>query len=171
MAEARIEHVIDCTEDTLWKVHFDPEFNRELFLKALAFEGWNQVSFDDKGDRIERVVDIVPRLGDLPGPLKKLAEGGAGYRERDSFDKATKVMKVNIEPSALSGKLTISGQQRTESVGSGKCRRIYDFSVTAKVFGVGGMIENRIIADVRKSYDVAADFMNRWVHEKGLAGG
>jgi len=168
MAEVRIEHLIDTTDDGFWKLFFDPEYNKKLFYEVLGFESWKQVSLDETDTRIERVVDVVPKVGDLPGPLKKLAEGGAGYRERDTFDKAQKRMKVQIEPSSLQGKLTISGNMYTVPAGDGKCRRIYDSSVVAKIFGVGGMIESRILADVKSSYDQAAAFTNRWIKEKGL---
>jgi hypothetical protein len=66
----------------------------------------------------------------------------------------------------LKGKLTISGVMRTEPAGESQCRRIYDTSVVAKVFGIGGMIESRIIQDVKASYDKAATFTNRWVKER-----
>jgi hypothetical protein len=168
MAEVRIEHLIDTTDDGFWKLFFDADYNRRLFYEVLGFESWKQVSLDETDSRIERVVDVVPKVGDLPGPLKKLAEGGAGYRERDTFDKAQKRMKVHIEPSALQGKLTISGTMYTVPAPDGKCRRIYDSSVVAKIFGVGGMIESRILADVKSSYDQAAAFTNRWIKEKGL---
>jgi len=165
MADARIEHLIHCSDEKFWTVFFDVEYNQKLFLDELRFESWKLVSLDDKGDRIERVVDVVPRLGDLPGPLKKLVEGGAGYRERDVFDKKTKRMTLKVEPSVLQGKLTISGVMHTEPVGEAQCRRIYETSIVAKVFGIGGMIESRILDDVKKSYDKAAAFTNRWVRE------
>ena len=165
MADARIEHLIHCSDEKFWTVFFDVEYNQKLFLDELRFESWKLVSLDDKGDRIERVVDVVPRLGDLPGPLKKLVEGGAGYRERDVFDKKTKRMTLKVEPSVLQGKLTISGVMHTEPVGEAQCRRIYETSIVAKVFGIGGMIESRILDDVKKSYDKAAAFTNRWVKE------
>ncbi len=165
MADARIEHVFQCPEDRFWKVFFDPEYNKGLFLGELGFESWKEVSRDDQADRLERVVDAVPRIGDLPGPLKKLVEGGAGYRERNVFDKKAKRMTISVEPSVLQGKLFISGTMHTEPVGEGQCRRIYVNTVVAKVFGIGGMIESRIIQDVRTSYDKAAVFTNRWVKE------
>jgi hypothetical protein len=165
MADARIEHLIQCSDEKFWTVFFDAEYNKKLFLDELRFESWKLVSLDDNGDRIERVVDVVPRMGDLPGPLKKLVEGGAGYRERDVFDKKAKRMTLKVEPSVLQGKLTISGVMHTEPVGDAQCRRIYETSIVAKVFGVGGMIESRILEDVKKSYDKAAAFTNRWVKE------
>lgn len=168
MADLRIEHVIDTTDDGFWKIFFDAEYNKKLFYEVLGFESWKQVKFEDTDARIERTVEVMPKVPDLPGPLRKLAEGGAGYRERDSFDKAQKRMRVDIEPSALQGKLTISGIMHTVPAGERKCRRIYDSTVVAKVFGVGGMIESRILAEVKSSYDRAAAFTNQWIREKGL---
>ena len=81
------------------------------------------------------------------------------------FDKKAKRMTVSVEPSVLQGKLFVSGTMHTEPAGEGQCRRIYENTVVAKVFGIGGMIESRILQDVRKSYDKAAAFTNRWVKE------
>jgi hypothetical protein len=168
MADARIEHIIHCSEDSFWKVFFDPEFNRQLFYDALHFESWKQVSLEDTPARIDRVVDVVPKVGDLPLPLKKLVEGGIGYREKASFDKGTKRMKLIVEPTTLQGKLQISGVLYTQVIDDRTCRRVYESSVVAKIFGLGGMIEGRIQADVKASYDQAARFTNQWVKEKGL---
>ncbi|MBM4362647.1 MAG: DUF2505 family protein [Deltaproteobacteria bacterium] len=163
MTETRIRHEFDCDEDTFWATFFDAEYTRRLFLEGLGFERFTLVSLDEKPDRIERVSDVVPKLGDLPGPLKKLAEGGAGYRERATFDRATRRMKTAIEPQSLRDKLFISGVQWTEALGPGRCRRVYDLKVEAKVFGLGSLIEGRITADVQKSYDQAAVFTARWL--------
>ncbi|HEX7669843.1 MAG TPA: DUF2505 domain-containing protein [Polyangiaceae bacterium] len=168
MAESRIEHLINCTEDTFWKVFFDPEFNRQLFYDVLGFDSWKVVRSDETDTRIDRVVDVVPKVGDLPGPLKKLVEGGIGYRETGVFDKAQKRLRITVEPSTLQGKLQISGVQYTQPAGEGTCRRVYESTAVAKIFGVGGMIENRILAEVKTSYDKAAEFTNRWIKEKGL---
>ena len=36
-----------------------------------------------------------------------------------------------------------------------------------KIFAVGGMIEDRIVADIKDSYAKAAEFTNVYVKEKG----
>jgi hypothetical protein len=168
MADARIEHVIFSSEETFWKIFFDPEFNQKLFMEVLQFDAWKVASQDETATGIERVVEAVPKTPDLPGPLKKLVEGGISYRERASFDRAKKRMTVAVETGVLPGKLSVTGVIHTEPVGDGKCKRIYDSTVVAKVFGVGGMIESRILADVKASYDKAAEFTNQWIKEKGL---
>ncbi len=168
MADARIEHLINASEETFWSVFFDPEYNRKLFMETLHFDEWKVVSQSDTPVGIDRVVEAVPKTPELPGPLKKLVEGGISYRERASFDRAKKRMTVTVETGVLPGKLSVTGVVRTEPAGDGKCKRIYDSSVVAKVFGVGGMIESRILADIKTSYDKAAEFTNQWIAEKGL---
>lgn len=168
MADTRIEHTIHTSQETFWKIFFSEDYNQELFLKELEFDAWKIVTLDDKPDRIERVVDVIPKIPDLPGPLKKLAEGGASYRERNVFDKKTNKMSVVVEPSVLGGKLSIVGTIRTEPFGENQCKRIVELGVTAKVFGIGGLVEHRILAETKTSYDKAAAFTNRWIKEKGL---
>jgi len=110
MAEARIEHIFNCSEDTFWnKVFFDADYNKRLFREELAFPRWEEVSKEDKGDQIRRVIEIVPKMADLPGPLKKLAGDGVSYREEGIFDKKTRRYKVTIHPNRLSDKLFIKG--------------------------------------------------------------
>ncbi len=168
MADTRIEHTMNLSEDAFWSAFFSTDYNHALFLGELQFESWKVVSQDDTGDRIERVVDVTPKMPELPGPLKKLAEGGASYRERNAFNKGTKRMTVVVEPSTLQGKLTVSGVVQTQAISEKQCRRIAEFTVTAKVFGIGGMIESKMLSEIRASYDKAAAFTNRWAKEKGL---
>jgi|RhiMethySRZTD1v2_1073278.scaffolds.fasta_scaffold82958_5 uncharacterized protein DUF2505 len=169
MAEARIEHIFNCSEDTFWnKVFFDADYNKRLFREELAFPRWEEVSKEDKGDQIRRVIEIVPKMADLPGPLKKLAGDGVSYREEGIFDKKTRRYKVTIHPNRLSDKLFIKGELFTEPAGDNKCKRIYLASVEAKVFGVGGMLEKRVISDIQAGYDAGARFTNKYLAEKGL---
>jgi hypothetical protein len=168
MADARIVHDIQGSEDTFWKLFFDKEYNEALFLKALGFDSWKVVSQEEGADGVERVVDVVPKIGDLPGPLKNLVENGVGYRERGTYVRTEHSMKMAVVPTIMADKLTISGVLRTERTGDKSCRRIYDAVVNAKVFGIGGMIEGRIMQDIKASYEKAAEFTNAWIREKGL---
>jgi hypothetical protein len=167
--KARIEHVFNCSPETYWtKIFFDEEYNRRTFLEALGFESWKQVSLDETEAETKRVVDAVPKMAVLPAPLKKFAESGLGYREVATFDKKGRRLKIEVEPSSLKGKLSISGTITCEPAGDSKCRRVYETTIEAKVFGVGGMIEKRILQDVEKSYAEAAVFTNKFIAEKGL---
>jgi hypothetical protein len=169
MADARIEHVFECSEDTYWrKIFFDEEYNRRLFLEGLRFPVWKQTAFADEPKEIRRTLEVVPKLGDLPGPLKKLVGEGAGYREDGVYDKDRRRYRTRITTNRLSDKLKISGELFTEPAGERRCKRIFQCSVVADIFGVGGMLEKRVIADMQESYATAARFTNDFIREKGL---
>lgn len=171
MAEVHIEHIFNCSEDTFWdKVFWDDGYNDRMFSEALKFPVHDRVRQDDKGDTIERVIDVVPKLGDMPAALKKVIGEGVGYREDGVFDKKTRHFKVKITPNKLSDKMTITGEFFTEPAGDGKCKRVFNCTAVAKIFGVGGMLEKRIMADMQQSYDTAAKFTNQYLKEKELEG-
>jgi hypothetical protein len=115
---------------------------------------------------MRRVVKVVPRIGELPLPLKKLVGEGIGYEEVGRFDKKTRRYRLDVRPNRLADKLSITGEMFTEPAGPGSCKRIFTATVTAKIFGVGGMLEQRIVDDLRKSYEVAARFTKVCLSEK-----
>jgi hypothetical protein len=169
MKERRIEHTYSCSAEVFWnQIFLDDEYNRKLFLDELHFESWRVVSTQERGGQTHRVIEAVPRMGELPGPLKRLLEGGLGYEERGVLDRAAQRYTLQATPRSLASKLTILGELSTTPLGPRECRRTYLAKVEAKVFGVGGMIEERLLADVEKSYNKAALFTNRWIAEKGL---
>lgn len=171
MADQRIEHTFNCSVDTFWdKVFFDPEYNRRLFHEALRFPEWKEVRSEDKGDRLERSIEVTPRLGDLPGPLKRVVGDGVRYREEGVFDRTARRYKMNIVPNKLADKLKIRCELFAEPLDGGKCKRVFLCHVEASIFGVGGLLERRLLEDMEKSQAVSAEFTNRFIAEKNLGG-
>lgn len=169
MAEVRIEHIYNCDPDTVWdKFFFEEEYNRRLFKEELKFPAFEEISHEETDAEIRRSVNVVPDLGPLPGPLKALVGDGLGYREDGILDKVTKRYRTIITPNKMADKVTIRGEMWLEPAGAGKCKRIFICSITAKIFGVGGMLEKTTIENMKKSYEVGADFTNRYLAEKGL---
>jgi hypothetical protein len=169
MAETRIEHIYNCSEDTFWqKIFFDEEYNRKLFKEALAFPVYEQTSLEDSDTQVRRTIKVVPKLGPMPGPLKAVIGEGIGYQEKGVFDKKTRRYAIDITPNKLADKVSITGTLFTEPRGDDKCNRVFECKVVAKIFGVGGMLEKRVIADMQDSYAKGAEFSNRYIAEKGL---
>jgi hypothetical protein len=167
MKERRIEHTYDCSAEVFWnQIFLDDEYNRKLFLEELHFESWRVLRSEERGSEIHRVIEAVPRLGDVPAVLKKLLSDGLGYEERGVLDRTAQRYRLEVTPRSLGSKLSIQGELSTTPLGAHSCRRIYVARVDARVFGVGGMIEERILADVEKSYVKAAAFTNRWIAER-----
>jgi hypothetical protein len=152
MATIELRHEFNCDEATFWKeVFFDADFNRKLFLEHLRFARWDVTKMEEDDKQIRRTLEIVPTTGDMPGPLKKFASD-LGFREEAVFDKASKVHRFEVIPNKMANKLTIGGQVTVEAQGSGVVRLV-KFEVKAKIFGIGGLLEQRIIADSKVNYD------------------
>ena len=169
MAEMRVEHVFNCSEDTFWgKVFFNDEYNERLFKGILKFPTWRVIRSQDGENATERVIEASPPIGDLPGPLKAVIGDNAGYEEHGVFDKKTRRYKVRVIPNRLGEKISVNVEMWLEPAGEGKCRRIAKASATAKIFGVGGMLEKKLLSDLERSYEKSASFTNTFVAEKGL---
>jgi hypothetical protein len=169
MPSFRIEHTFECSQSTFWeKVFFDEEYNRRLFYDELHFTEWTELERKDEGTRVTRFVRAVPPLGDLPGPLKAAIGDSAGYEERGVFERATNRYEAKVKPnSRLGDKVGVELAFNTEPLADDRCKRIVNGSVTARIMMIGGLLEQRMIADLRRSYEKNAVFTNRFVAEKG----
>lgn len=171
MQERRIEHTYNCSADVFWsRIFLDDAYNRKLFLDELHFESWRVARSEERGAEVHRVIEAVPKLGDLPGALKKLLSDGAAYEERGVVDRGRQRYRLEVKPRSLSSKLSISGELYTTPIDERSCRRTYVARVEARVFGLGGMIEDRLLHDIERSYVKAAAFTNRWIDEHQLQG-
>lgn len=169
MAEIRVEHTFNCNVETFWdRIFFDPDYNRRLFLEVLKFPEWKVTRNEDTGERIERSCEATPRLGDLPGPLKKVVGEGVRYREEGVFDKAAKRYRMRVVPNKLSDKLGIDCELWLEPRADGRSNRIFTCRVEARIFGIGSLLEKRLLEDMHKSQNVTAEFTNRYIAEQGL---
>ncbi len=169
MAEIRVEHVFKCSEETFWtKVFFDDDYNRRLFQEILKFPAWRVAKSEERGDEVHRTVEASPPIGDLPGPLKAVIGDNAGYEERGVFNKATRRYRVQVVPNRMSDKISVVVEMWTEPMGDQQCKRLARATATAKIFGVGGMLEKKLLSDLERSYEKSAAFTNTFVAEKGL---
>lgn len=169
MAELRVEHVFNCSEETFWtKVFFDDEYNKRLFQENLRFPVWRVLKTEERGDEVLRTIEASPPIGDLPGPLKAVVGDSAGYEERGVFDKKTRRYKVQVVPNRMADKVSVSVEMWTEPLGDAQCKRFARATATAKIFGVGGLLEKKLLGDLERSYTKSATFTNTFVAEKGL---
>ena len=169
MPEVTLRHEIDTDEDTFWsKIVFNEEFNKKLYEGALKFPGWKLVDSKEDDSKIVRRVQVDPPVGDLPGPVKKVIGDRLAYTEEGTFDKKTKRYSFKVTPSTMADKTKVSGELWAEKIGDKKIRRMCRISVEVKVFMVGGMVEDRIMQDLRSSYDNSTAYTNQYIKENGL---
>lgn len=163
MPKFTLSHEIHCTPERFWQVFFDRDFNNWLFRDALGFNEFNVIE-QSAGPAITRKVKGSPKV-DLPGPIRKILGDRFGYEEEGRFDPATQRWSWKMKPSAMADKMKMEGVVRCEAAGPGKCRRVADITIEAKIFGVGGMIEKTSEKELRAGWDASALHMNKWLAE------
>jgi hypothetical protein len=168
MAEVTLRHEIETDEDTFWsKVVFDEAFNKALYVDHMKF-GWKLLDQRDEPDRITRRVNVEPPTGNLPAAVKKVIGDRLSYVEEGTFDKKTRRYAFKVTPSTLADKTKVSGEMWCEKAGEKKIARLCRISVEVKVFMVGSMVEERIVSDLRASYDRGTAFTNDYIRKNGL---
>lgn len=169
MPSVTFRHEIDTDEDTYWaKIVFDEAFNKEMYEGYLKLPSWKLLEMNEDDAKITRRVRVEPDAGNLPGPVKKVIGDKLSYVEEGTFDKKTKRYSFKVRPSALPDKTKISGEMYVEKLGEKKIARVAKMDVEVKVMLVGGMVEERILSDLRVSYDKGTAFTNEFIKKNGL---
>ncbi len=167
MRKFTMTHEFDCSVDTFWKLNFDREMNEAMYRQGLGFPDYQVLELTDNDRETFRRTQATPKM-DLPSVVQKALGSSFRYTEETRFNKATKVLTFKGIPSTMSDKLLTDGTMRVEALGEGRCKRVIDVTVEAKVFAVGGVFEEAAEKNMRASYDSAAKFMNKWIHDKGI---
>ena len=164
MAEITIRHEFDCDEATFWEhCVFSREFNQKLYKGVLKFHAYETLEDSNEPTRRTKKVRVEPALGNLPAGAKKVIGEKLAYTEEGALDKATGRYTFVVTPSVLPGKVKTGGELRCEKLGPNKIARVAKIHVEAKVPFIGGLIEDKIIGDLQRSYETAAQFTREWV--------
>ena len=168
MPETTLRHEIDTDEETYWsRCVFDADFNHKLYIDALRFPEWKLLDSKEDDATIWRRIQVEPPMGNMPGALKKVLGDRLSYVEEGTFDKKTKRYSFKVTPSTLADKTKVTGELWCEKAGDKKVVRRCKITVEVKVFMVGSMVEERILEDLRSSYDKGAVYTNQWLAKNG----
>lgn len=164
-AQYKATHEFDCDEDTFWeKCMMSESFNTALYVDSLKFPGWKVLEQKDDGQKITRKVRIEPPpITGVPGPVKKALGDKLSYVEDGVYDRATRKYTFQVTPSTMPDKTTISGELWTEKKGDNKIARHAKVDVEVKVFMIGKLIEDKVVGDLKGSYESAAAFTREFV--------
>ncbi|MFW2389881.1 MAG: DUF2505 family protein, partial [Polyangiales bacterium] len=110
----------------------------------------------------------------LPAPVAKLIGESFAFEEHGTLDRATNdwawqmVQPANLDPKSKPRKdaVTMHGTVRVEPSGDGQCRRTDSFTVEAKIFGLGGLIESSIEKELKNGRAKEYAFLARWLESQ-----
>lgn len=170
MGSITIRHTFNCDVDTFWeKIFKNAEFNKELYLQALKFDGYDILEEREDAGKLHRKVRTAPR-SEAPKAVKKVLGDSLTYIEEGVWDPETKRYSYKVIPSTLAEKSEIDGELWAEPRGDNKCERICKVNIKVKIFGVGKLVESFVEKTTADSYDEAAKFTNSYIVREGLSG-
>ncbi|HVH41820.1 MAG TPA: DUF2505 family protein [Labilithrix sp.] len=168
MPEVTLRHEINTDEDTYWsKLVLDAAYNRKLYAEHLG-AGWELLDQKEDDARLTRRITVEPPVGHLPAALKKLLSDKLAYTEDGTFDKKARRYTFKVTPNLQAEKTKLGGEMWVEKLGEKKIARVCKISVDVKIFMVGSMVEDRIVSDLKSSYDRGTQFANDYIAKNGL---
>lgn len=144
---------IDLT--TFESLYFDEAFNVEM-CQAVAM-GRTLLARSITAGQLLREVQVSPERS-LPGPVAKLLGAQQlSYVEAVNYRFGSFAGTWQTTPNVMADKVTSAGTFAFAQDKDGVVRTV-EGEVNVRIFGVGGVIERFIVADVEKSYETAAEF-------------
>lgn len=157
-----IRHSFPCTPEALWEIVDAPEFEERVGA-ITDTRRETVVATDDDGVRVRRLKVSLKR--DLPAPMRKVLGGDTiSYDQETRRKLGTNELTWEITPMVLRDRFVGRGTTKVRATSSG-CERVITGELTIKVPFVGGAMEERLISDVRVSYDRAADLVREMLSE------
>ncbi len=167
MPEVTLRHAFECDEETYWEeIIFGEEFNRRLYLDVLKFPHFEVLEQRDAGDTRFRRVHVDPPIASVPQSVRKVVGDKLSYVEEGTYTKSTRRYEFRIIPSAMADKTRNTGVVYTEVLADKRIVRVAQVLVEVKVFMIGGIVEDRIVGDLKQSYESAATFTRDFLREK-----
>jgi hypothetical protein len=168
--ELELRHDMDCDADAYFeKCVLSEDYNRRLFLEGLKFPSFKLIEQKEEGTTVFRKALVEPTLAGLPGPLKKVIGDSMSYIEEGTYDRTTKRYRFSTIPTGgMKDKVKTTGEMYCEHKGDKKCVRVAKLRVDVNLRLIGGLLEDRIVTDLKSSYAKAAEFTSLYAKEKGF---
>jgi hypothetical protein len=163
--------VLPCTPETFWAAFLDESYLSALYLEELECRAFDVIEIGETS----RKLHIVPKMK-LPAPVAKLIGDSFAYEDHGTLDRASNewtwrmVQPANLDPKSKPRKdvVRMHGTVRIEAAGEGQCRRTDDFSIEAKIFGLGSLIESTMEKELRSARVKEYAFLTGWVERLGV---
>jgi hypothetical protein len=160
MSHFNIVHEVECPLSRYWDIFFDEAYNQALYAR-IGVKERRWLEMKDGPTTRSWVLRIIPQR-DLPEFVKKIVKGDLGYVETSTLDKATNAIDCHIEPTLLKDKTKIHAIYKIEEIAPGRLRRSFAGDITVGIPLVGRKIEQFIISDIDRSYELTARFTSEW---------
>lgn len=162
MQRHTLDHELTCTPERIWPLYFDDDFTVELYERGLGFPSCKIVERRDDGDKLFRRMVMVPKI-EMPKAVAKIVGDRVGYEETGDWVRSAGVYRWQMVLAAFGDKVRVAGTMRFVPQGTEHCRRVVEFEVEAKLFGIGGMVEKTAANNSIDGWNASAKWINGYL--------
>lgn len=153
------EHRIEMPASRFFELMFDTAYMKRMNLEAMNVQGYDNQARSVDGPTWTMRNTVTPQ-DNMPGFLKKLIGTTFSYTEDATHQKGSDSATVTMTPNVMRDKVRMGYKLRVVPEGDSACRRIMEWEIEVKIFGVGGQIEKFAGAEIERGMDNSARFMN-----------
>jgi hypothetical protein len=158
--------LLPCTPEIFWATFLNESYLKALYLDELGYRAFAVIEIGETSRKLR----IVPKMK-LPAPVAKLIGDSFAFEDHGTLDRAKGESTWRmVQPASLDSKtkarkdvVTMQGTVRIEASGDGQCRRTDEFTIEAKIFGLGGLIESSIEKELLSARTKEYAFLMRWL--------
>ena len=138
--------------------------------KEVDFPSFEILDQHDEGDVVVRESAAQPKLPRVQMMLARLLRRrGFHFVERGRYDRTSRVWRWELAPNVLAAVLSNRGSVKLEAAPEGHVRRIVDIALTARLPGIGTLIEASAITRISDGWNASAVFMNDWLTRRATS--
>jgi len=162
------EHRINVSAARYIELAFDHAFDKRINIEGMGNQACELLNRSVDGPTWTMHSRITPP-DNMPGFIKKLVGGGFAMEDRRTHQKGALDATGELLPSALRDKVKMGYKLRVVPDGDSACKRIMDWEIEVKIFGIGGQVEKFIAGEIEKGLDASARFFNQHAATHGKA--
>lgn len=160
----KLTHHFSCSPERLWQITESDAFEARLAEASSSARALMEQRREADGTRYLRRRITAKRT--LPAPMVKvLGTDQISYDQETWHKENAPVLRWRILPQVLQGRFHGEGTTTVAATAEG-CSRTIEGELTIKVPLVGGQMEKKLVEDVSRSYDRAAEIIRQMLREE-----
>ena len=153
-------HRIQLPAARFMEIMFDHEFDKRLVVEGMNNQACDLISRSVDGPTWTLHSRVTPQ-DNMPAFIKKLVGGGFALEERRTHQTGSGRARGEMLPSALRDKVRMVYDVSVVPDGDVACKRVMDWDIEVKIFGLGGQIEKFIAGEIERNLDASARYINQ----------
>lgn len=151
----------------LAEVFLDATFTERLYRDGLGFADYEVLEHrPGDGGALTRRLRLCPPMGGAPRVVQKVLGKTQEYEERGQLAPRGDTWRFEVIPATMARRISVTGTQRAEPAGEGRCRVVVELSVTVSIMGVGGAIEKFMMGQFTDHIAKQRAFTERWLADR-----